>query len=102
MKYEFETEKYMQRNIPKHLSPSMQPESMKMTQLPIDARAKIVSIEGNRSVWERLNEVGLHVGDSISVIRHAPFDGLLLVQCSGQEIAIGRNISSEILVQVIS
>ena len=74
---------------------------MKMTHLPIDARARIVSIEGNRSVCERLNDVGLHIGDSISVIRHAPFDGPLLVQCDGQEIAIGRNISSKILVQVI-
>ncbi len=73
-----------------------------MVNLPIETRAKIISIEGNRSTWERLNEVGLHIGDMISVIRHAPFDGPLLVQCNGQEIAIGRNISSKIIVQVVS
>jgi ferrous iron transport protein A len=92
----------MMSNVHKYHSPSKKSESIKMTHLPIDARARVVSIEGNRAVWERLNEVGLHIGDSITVIRRAPFDGPLLVQSNGQEIAIGRNISSKILVQVIS
>lgn len=88
--------------IKKTLHSNQKSESIKMTHLPIDARAKIVNIEGNRSTWERLNEVGLHIGDSITVIRHAPFDGPLLVRSNEQEIAIGRNISSKIIVQVVS
>jgi Fe2+ transport system protein FeoA len=51
-------------------------------------------------VWERLNEVGLHLGDRIKVIRQAPLRGPLLVQCEGVEIAIGRHIAVKIFVQV--
>jgi Fe2+ transport system protein FeoA len=49
---------------------------------------------------ERLNEVGLHSGDYIKVIRQAPLQGPLLVRCNGQEIAVGRSIAAKIFVQV--
>jgi Fe2+ transport system protein FeoA len=72
---------------------------IKITGLPFGIAAKIVRIEGGHSVWERLDEVGLHTGDYIKVIRQAPLQGPLLVRCNGQEIAIGRGIAAKILVQ---
>lgn len=81
---------------------SVKESSIKITRLPPATGAKIVSIDGGRAVWERLNEVGLHIGDRITVIRRAPFRGPLLVQCNGQEIALGRSIAAKILVQMIA
>jgi ferrous iron transport protein A len=78
----------------------MQNKFMNITQLPFETPAQIVSIEGGQNVWERLNEVGLHLGDHIKVIRQAPLRGPLLVQCDGVEIAIGRHIAAKIFVQV--
>jgi ferrous iron transport protein A len=73
---------------------------IKITSLPFGIAARIVRIEGGHSVWGRLNEVGLHIGDYIKVIRQAPFHGPLLVRCNEQEIAIGRSIAAKIFVQV--
>jgi ferrous iron transport protein A len=70
-----------------------------ITRLPIGTAAEIISIKGNRSVWQRLHEVGLHIGDRVRVIRRAPFDGPLLVDCNGHEIALGRSIAANIFVQ---
>lgn len=82
------------------ISPSVKPAGVKITQLPPATVATIVSLEGGQAVRERLNEVGLHVGDRVTVIRRAPFRGPLLVECEGQEIALGRAIAASILVQV--
>jgi len=70
-----------------------------ITQPPFETPAKVVSIEGGPNVWERLNEVGLHLGDRIMVIRQASLRGPLLVQCGGLELAIGRYIAAKIFVQ---
>lgn len=77
----------------------MKDKPVKITRLPFETAARIVSIEGGHGVWERLNEVGLHLGDCVTVVRQAPFRGPLLVQCNGQEIAIGRSIAAKIFVQ---
>lgn len=70
-----------------------------VTQLPFETPAAIVKIEGGPNIWERLNEVGVHLGDRITVIRKAPLRGPLLVQCGGLEIAIGRHIAAKIFVE---
>ncbi len=78
----------------------MKEKLIKITCLPFGIAAKIIRIEGGHTVWERLNEVGLHSGDYIKVIRQAPLQGPLLVRCNGQEIAVGRSIAAKIFVQV--
>ncbi|MCI0691102.1 ferrous iron transport protein A [candidate division KSB1 bacterium] len=78
----------------------MQNKLIKITCLSFGIAARIVRIEGGQTVWERLNEVGLHIGDRITVIRRAPLHGPLLVQCNGQDIAISSSIAVKIFVQV--
>jgi Fe2+ transport system protein FeoA len=77
----------------------MKIQCLNLTQLPLETPAKVVSIEGGQNVSDRLNEVGLHLGDRIMVIRQAPLKGPLLVQCGGLEIAIGRPIAAKIFVE---
>jgi Fe2+ transport system protein FeoA len=77
----------------------MKIQCLNLAQLPLTTPAKIVSIQGGQNVSERLNEVGLHLGDRITVIRRAALKGPLLVQCGGLEIAIGRHIAAKIFVE---
>lgn len=85
------------------LSPARAREAeIKITRLPLRQVGRITRLEGGRSVWERLQEVGLHVGDRVSVIREAPLRGPLLVECNGHEIAISRSIAAKIFVKVIA
>jgi len=72
-----------------------------LIRIPLSSRAKIISIDSSSGVWERLHEVGLHIGDHVTVIRHAPLDGPLLIACNGHEIAISRSIASKIFAQEI-
>ena len=82
--------------------PDRQDSIIKITRIPIGAAARIVSIEGDRTTWERLHEVGLHIGDRLKLIREAALDGPLLVECNGHEIALGRNVAVNISVQILS
>ena len=62
---------------------------------------KIISISGGWGVRQNLNEVGLHVGDSIRILRKAPFGGPLMVVNHGTKVAVGRQLAAKIKVEVI-
>jgi len=62
---------------------------------------KITSISGGWGVRQNLNEVGLHVGDSIRILRKAPFGGPLMVVNHGTKVAVGRQLAAKIKVEVI-
>jgi len=62
---------------------------------------KITSISGGWGVRRNLNEVGLHVGDTIRILRRAPFGGPLMIVSHGTEVAIGRQMAEKVKVEVI-
>ena len=62
---------------------------------------KITSISGGWGVRRNLNEVGLHVGDAIRILRKAPFSGPLMVVNHGTKVAVGRQLAEKIKVEVI-
>ena len=62
---------------------------------------KITSISGGWGVRRNLNEVGLHVGDAIRILRKAPFGGPLMVVNHGTKVAVGRQLAAKIKVEVI-
>ncbi len=43
---------------------------------------------------------GLFIGDRLRVLRAAPMDGPLLVEVNGRQIALGREVVKEILVEI--
>ena len=61
----------------------------------------ITVISGGWGVRRNLNELGLHVGDEISVIRKAPFGGPLVIENRGQQVAIGKRLAEKIGVEVL-
>jgi len=66
-----------------------------------DSALKVLSISGGWGVRRNLNEVGLHLGDTIRILRRAPFGGPLMIVSHGTEVAIGRQMAEKVKVEVI-
>lgn len=60
---------------------------------------RIASIEGDPRYKTKLSQFGLYPGDLARVVRFAPFDGPILLEVRGMEIALGRSIAEHILVE---
>lgn len=72
---------------------------MNLSELEEGATAKIVSIGGGHVARQQLRELGLYPGDAVRLVRHAAFGGPLLVECRGTQIAIGRGIAGQVVVE---
>ena len=71
---------------------------MTLLNVPNGTSARLSSLDEKLRV--KLMQYGLHVGDSVKVLRSAPLGGPLLVEVSGREIALGRAVAERILVEV--
>ncbi len=60
---------------------------------------KILGIRGGRTLESKCRQLGICPGDCVSVIRHAPFDGPLLIEIDGRDIALGRGVASKIIIE---
>ncbi len=56
----------------------------------------VAEIHGGRGMRQRLSALGVRPGDTIRVMRSAPFMGPVLVEIGGTELAIGRDIAQRI------
>ncbi len=62
---------------------------------------KITLISGGWGVRRNLNQLGLHVGDQVTLVRKAPFGGPLVVESGGNLVAIGRRLAERVRVEVV-
>ncbi|MBI1940109.1 MAG: ferrous iron transport protein A [Acidobacteria bacterium] len=62
---------------------------------------RISVISGGWGVRRNLNQLGLHVGDEVSVIHKAPFGGPLVVESRGNRVAIGKQLAQKINVEAV-
>jgi Fe2+ transport system protein FeoA len=62
--------------------------------------AKIVMIDGGWGFRQRISQLGLHIGDEITLVRGGPFGGPLLISYNSAFIAIGRRMARRIIVEV--
>ena len=60
---------------------------------------KISSISGGWGVRRNLNQMGLHVGDELSIVHRAPFGGPLVIESRGNRVAIGQQLAQKISVE---
>jgi ferrous iron transport protein A len=63
---------------------------MTLTNLPIGAHAKVVSVKGNNAVTKRLMEMGVVPGVSVRVIKSAPFGDPLEIRVRGYHLAMRK------------
>ena len=62
---------------------------------------RISLISGGWGVRRNLNQMGLHVGDEVSIIHKAPFGGPLVIESRGNRVAIGQQLAQKIGVEVV-
>ena len=66
-----------------------------------DRPVRIKEIQGGPGVRRQLAQLGIRVGDQVTIKRNAPFGGPVLLELKGTEIALGRSIAENILVEEI-
>ncbi len=72
---------------------------MTLIDLEESKTGRIVSIGGERNARQQLRELGLFPGDTVRLVRRAALGGPLLIECRGVQIAVGRTIAENVLVE---
>jgi len=70
-----------------------------LDQMEENQQVKVMEIHGGWGVRRRLGQLGIHPGDVITVVRYGAFQGPILIQIHGSQVALGRGIASRILVK---
>ncbi|HDD35347.1 MAG TPA: ferrous iron transport protein A [Candidatus Desulfofervidus auxilii] len=65
-------------------------------------KVRIIMVEGGIRCRQCLAELGVYPGDTIKVIRSAPFSGPILIEANGGKVMIGRGMASKIIVEEVS
>ncbi len=60
---------------------------------------RVVSLGERRGLRAHLRRYGLFEGDRVRVVRAAPLKGPLLIEVNGREIALGRSVAAQIIVE---
>ena len=62
---------------------------------------KVIVISGGWGARRNLNQLGLHVGDKVVIVRRAPLGGPLVIENRGMRVAIGRRLAEKIEVEIL-
>jgi ferrous iron transport protein A len=62
-------------------------------------KAKITGYSGGNRVNDKLVQYGIFIGDTVEVLRTAPFQGPVLLRINGRDIALGQGIATRVQVE---
>ena len=65
--------------------------------VPDGEQACLTSV--SERLLRKLRQYGLHLGDTLRVLRSAPLGGPLLVEVNGRELALGRTVAENLFVE---
>jgi len=65
------------------------------------ARLRILLISGGWEVRRSFNQMGIHPGDRVRILRRAPFGGPLVIDNRGTRVAVGKQLAEKIRVEVL-
>ena len=68
----------------------------------VNQKVTIKEIHGGWGIRQRLNQLGVHIGDVIMVKRSGRFGGPILIQVHDTDVAIGRLMARKILVEPVN
>ena len=66
--------------------------------LPHDTSARVTDIHGGQGIRRNLNQLGIHIGDIVSIVRSGAFRGPLLLRVHGMQVALGRGVAHHVTV----
>ena len=61
----------------------------------------VLEILGGWETRHSFNQMGIHTGDRIRVLRRAPFGGPLVIDNRGMQVAVGMQLAEKIRVEVL-
>jgi len=70
----------------------------KLTECNLGHRVKVVAIQAGKEATLNLNQMGIHVGDEINIIRKTSFHHPLIIEIHQNELAIGYGLAQKIIV----
>jgi len=69
-----------------------------LTQMKKNKEAIVHEIQGGWGARQRLNQIGVHIGDRLLVKRSSILKGPVLIKIHGTEVAVGRGMAQKVLV----
>ena len=75
-------------------------ENMTLTDLPVGKDARVIAVNGRSRVTQRLLEMGVIPGVSVSVIKTAPFGDPIEIRVRGYSLAMRKSEADAIEVSV--
>jgi len=75
---------------------------MILPHLPFGNFGRVTLIEGGRGIQRNLNQLGIHVGDVVSMTRRGAFHGPYLVLVHGMQVALGRGVAAHVHVDPLA
>jgi ferrous iron transport protein A len=64
-----------------------------------DRKAKVIDVQGGAGIRQRLSQMGIHPGDTVTILRYGALRGPLLIEVHGSQVALGRGIASKVIVE---
>ena len=79
----------------------MDKQVMPLSHLPINKKAKIVSIQGGYGFQRKLGVMGIREKQEIKIVSRQPFHGPLTIEVRGSQMTLGRGMAQKIMVEVV-
>lgn len=73
---------------------------MNLTELPIGAKATVISVKGGNAITKRLMEMGVVPGVTVRVVKSAPFGDPLEIRVRGYNLAMRKSEADSIEVSI--
>jgi ferrous iron transport protein A len=70
-----------------------------LDQIDENRKAKVIDIQGGLGLRQRLGQMGIHPGDTITMLRYGALRGPILIEVHGSQVALGRGIASKVIVE---
>jgi ferrous iron transport protein A len=65
-------------------------------------KAKVIDIQGGWGEKRRLNQMGIHPGDMVTVVRYGALGGPMVIEVHGFQLALGRGVASQVFVEEVA
>ena len=82
-------------------APAQSGKQIPLSEVGKNKRARVNEIEGGRGVKTRLSQIGIHPGDILRVVRYGPMRGPMVIEVHGFQLALGRGVAAQILVEEV-
>jgi ferrous iron transport protein A len=73
-----------------------------LDQVEENKKARVIDIQGGWGIRRRLEQMGIHPGDEVKVVRYGALKGPILIEIHGFQVALGRGIASRIIVEEVA